>query len=131
MQAESASDVDYVPLVNVIGLIFQIRDDYMNLQSSQYAKNKGFCEDLTEGKFSFPIIHAIRKDPSNRQLLGILKQKSDDVDVKNYAVAYMRKMGSFEYTEGVLRGLAEQADEMMKSYEDNPMLRAILEKLAI
>ncbi|CAE6456442.1 unnamed protein product [Rhizoctonia solani] len=27
--------VDYVPLVNLIGVYFQIRDDYMNLQSSQ------------------------------------------------------------------------------------------------
>ena len=26
---------DYVPLVNLIGVYFQIRDDYMNLQSSQ------------------------------------------------------------------------------------------------
>ena len=26
---------DYVPLVNLFGVYFQIRDDYMNLQSSQ------------------------------------------------------------------------------------------------
>jgi hypothetical protein len=26
---------DYVPLVNLIGTYFQIRDDYMNLQSDQ------------------------------------------------------------------------------------------------
>ncbi|KAF3168737.1 geranylgeranyl pyrophosphate synthetase [Orbilia oligospora] len=35
MQAESASEVDYLDLVNLMGLIFQIRDDYMNLQSDQ------------------------------------------------------------------------------------------------
>lgn len=61
---------DYVPLANLIGVIFQIRDDYMNLQSSQYADNKGFCEDLTEGKFSFPIVHSIRADSSNQRLLS-------------------------------------------------------------
>ena len=26
---------DYVPLVNLFGIYFQIRDDYMNLQSTQ------------------------------------------------------------------------------------------------
>jgi hypothetical protein len=26
---------DYVPLVNIFGIYFQIRDDYMNLQSTQ------------------------------------------------------------------------------------------------
>ena len=51
---------DLLPLADLIGLLFQIRDDYMNLQSSKYADNKGFAEDLTEGKFSFPIIHAVR-----------------------------------------------------------------------
>lgn len=38
--------------------------------SSQYAENKGFAEDLTEGKFSFPIVHGVRADTSNRQILS-------------------------------------------------------------
>jgi len=42
----------------------------MNLQSTEYADNKGFCEDLTEGKFSFPVVHGVRADPSNRQILS-------------------------------------------------------------
>jgi len=53
---------DYTPLVNLISLQFQIRDDYQNLQSTEYGENKGFCEDLTEGKFSFPLIHGIRSE---------------------------------------------------------------------
>ena len=32
--------------------------------------HKGFCEDITEGKFSFPIIHAVRSQPANHQLLS-------------------------------------------------------------
>ncbi|PWN41018.1 terpenoid synthase [Ceraceosorus guamensis] len=56
---------DLLPLVNLIGLLFQIRDDYMNLQSAAYASNKGFAEDLTEGKFSFPLIHGIRASASD------------------------------------------------------------------
>ena len=63
---------DYVPLVNLIGILFQIRDDYQNLQDTQYTHNKGLCEDITEGKFSFPIIHAILSQPDDRQLISIL-----------------------------------------------------------
>jgi geranylgeranyl diphosphate synthase type 3 len=33
-------------------------------------ENEGYAEDLTEGKFSFPIIHGIRKDQENRQILS-------------------------------------------------------------
>jgi geranylgeranyl diphosphate synthase type 3 len=48
-----------IPLVNTLGLLFQIRDDYLNLRSGDYTENKGYCEDLSEGKFSFPLIHAL------------------------------------------------------------------------
>jgi len=37
-----------------------------------YMKGKGYCEDLTEGKFSFPIIHAIMSHPDDHQVMGIL-----------------------------------------------------------
>lgn len=50
----------FVELTSLLGLYFQIRDDYANLCLDEYAENKSFAEDFTEGKFSFPIIHAIR-----------------------------------------------------------------------
>jgi geranylgeranyl diphosphate synthase type 3 len=42
----------------------------MNLQSTEYAGNKGYCEDLTEGKFSFPVVHAVRADTGSREILS-------------------------------------------------------------
>jgi len=33
--------------------------------------NKSFCEDLTEGKFSFPVIHSIHAAPHDRRLISI------------------------------------------------------------
>lgn len=98
-----------VPLVNVLGSIFQICDDYLNLSNTTYSKNKGLCEDLTEGKFSFPIIHSVRADPGNVQLINILKQKTKDQEVKLYALSYMERTGSFAYTRKVVRELREQA----------------------
>ncbi|KAL9023946.1 MAG: hypothetical protein Q9196_006867 [Gyalolechia fulgens] len=115
MQAESLNnETDYIPLVSVIGLLFQIRDDYLNLHSETYTSNKGLCEDLTEGKFSFPIIHAIRQEPGNKQLVNILRQKTTDEEVKKYAVKYMDERGSFEYCKVRLRELKERAEEMVE-----------------
>lgn len=81
----------------------------MNLSSTQYTENKGLCEDLTEGKFSFPVIHSIRSNPQNLQLINILKQKTTDDVVKRYAVDYMESTGSFGYSRRRLRSLQEKA----------------------
>lgn len=32
-------------------------------------EHKSYCEDLTEGKFSFPIIHAIHSHPHDGQVI--------------------------------------------------------------
>lgn len=128
---------DYVPLVNLLGLIFQICDDYLNLSSTTYSQNKGFCEDLTEGKFSFPIIHSIRADPSNLQLINILRQKPTDEEVKLYAVKYMERTGSFAYTRKVVAQLRDEANRMIDEIDgkapegegDGVEVRRILEKI--
>ncbi|KIO18432.1 hypothetical protein M407DRAFT_16246 [Tulasnella calospora MUT 4182] len=132
MMAKSTSDVDYVPLVNLIGVYFQIRDDYMNLQSSEYTDNKGYCEDLTEGKFSFPIVHSVRADTSNRQILNVLSKRPGTPTMKRYAVNYMRdRTASFEYTRGVLDKLDQQARAEVARLGGNPKLEAILDALQV
>lgn len=119
MQAESAADVDCTPLVSTIGLLFQILDDHLNLSpTSGYTSLKGLCEDLTEGKFSFPVIHAIRADPSNQVLTSILKQKTNDEEVKRYALRYMESKGSFEYSRQVLEKLRTKTEEHIRSVEE-------------
>jgi geranylgeranyl diphosphate synthase, type III len=135
MQAESRSLIDCVSLVNLMGLIFQIRDDYMNLSSQEYSNNKGLCEDLTEGKFSFPVIHSIRSDPTNLQLINILGQKTNDVEVKRYAVSYLERTGSFEYTRKVLSVLIERARNLIDEIDDGrgktKAIHKILDKMSV
>ena len=49
-------------------------------------QTKSFCEDITEGKFSFPIIHAINYMPEDTRLINILRQKTEDMEIKKHAV---------------------------------------------
>nr|XP_001389988.2 farnesyltranstransferase [Aspergillus niger CBS 513.88] len=117
MQLETETKSYVIELADLLGVIFQIRDDYQNLQSGLYTKNKGFCEDLTEGKFSFLIIHSIHSNPNNHHLLNILRQRSEDDSVKKYAVEYIDSTGSFEYCRERLASLLEEADHMVKELE--------------
>ena len=101
MQCFSSFGADLISLTDQIGLYYQIRDDYINLASVKYMDHKSYCEDLTEGKFSFPIIHAIQSNPSDHRLMHILKQRTNDKNVKKHAVEYIRSVGSLEYTQKV------------------------------
>ncbi|KAI8076822.1 geranylgeranyl pyrophosphate synthase [Halteromyces radiatus] len=131
MQAASDSDIDYTPLVNMIGIYYQVRDDYMNLQSDKYTENKGFCEDLTEGKMSFPIIHAIRADVSNRQLMNIISQKPTAVEVKLYALEIIKRTGSFEYVREFMKKKENEARQEIARLGGNPILEKLLDALSV
>ncbi|KAI7877344.1 geranylgeranyl pyrophosphate synthase [Lichtheimia hyalospora FSU 10163] len=131
MQAASTSTQDYTGLVSKIGIHFQVRDDYMNLQSQQYADNKGFCEDLTEGKFSFPIIHSIRTDPNNRQLLNILKKRSDSLEIKQYALQLLERTGTFDYCRKFLANIEVEARKEIEQLGGNAKLEKIMDMLSI
>ncbi|KAJ7905040.1 isoprenoid synthase domain-containing protein [Mycena leptocephala] len=125
-------DIDYVPLVNLIGVHFQIRDDYMNLQSGEYTSNKGFAEDLTEGKFSFPIVHGIQADKTNRQILNTLQKRPRTPTLKVNAISYLdKKTNSFEYTRSVLINLEQQLRAEIARLGGNKGLEAIVDRLAL
>ncbi|KAF8328244.1 isoprenoid synthase domain-containing protein [Cantharellus anzutake] len=132
LMLSSKSEVDYVPLVNLIGIYFQIRDDYMNLQSTEYSDNKGYCEDLTEGKFSFPVVHSIRADESNRQVLNVLQKRPTTPTIKRHIVGYMdTATQSFAYTRSVLATLEKQAYAEVERLGGNKKLEKILERLHV
>lgn len=124
-------DVDFVPLVNVFGVYFQIRDDYMNLQSTEYSSNKGFAEDLTEGKFSFPVVHGVRNDPS-RQILNVLQKRPTTPTLKTYTIAYLRdQTKSFEYTLSVMATLEQQIHDEIARLGGNAKLEKIMQMLHV
>ncbi|CAD6573480.1 MAG: geranylgeranyl pyrophosphate synthetase [Alectoria sarmentosa] len=134
MQSASSTTHDILPLTNMIGLIFQIRDDYNNLCSEQMTAAKGFCEDLTEGKFSLPVIHSIRSSSTyNNELLNILKMRTTDPSLKSHALWYMRmQTKSLNYTKSMLRDLHQQAQMAVGRIDgSNDMIQGLLGKLSL
>lgn len=129
--ASEHKNTNFDPLVNALAQYFQIRDDLINLADPEYFKSKSFCEDLTEGKFSFPIIHCISSDTSDHKLLSILKQKTDDVDVKRYAQGLMRDAGSLVYTREKCKSLKVEIIRLIEELGGNQPLLKLLEMLDV
>merc|ERR1719189_1190787 len=117
---------DYVELTSLLGLYFQIRDDYANLCLEEYFANKSFGEDLTEGKFNFPIVHAIQKYPKDNRLKNILRQRTQEIDVKRYAIKLLEDAGSFEYTRSQMRLLDNKIREEIDKLNGNDVLIQVM-----
>lgn len=131
----------------LIGRFFQIRDDYQNLASADYAKQKGFAEDLDEGKYSFTLIHCIQTLESEPRSTGdamqlrafLMKRRLEgklSAEAKREVLATMKKTKSFDYTLGVLRQLHGELEKEVGSLEarfgeENFLLRMLLEMLRV
>ena len=127
----SVFDGNFTPLLNKMGGYFQILDDYLNLQSKDYHASKTFCEDITEGKYSFPIIHSLniwgaKKD---NRLHNILRKCTESVELKQYAVDLMKETGSFAYTRDRLDELFRGILEEIETLGGNEPLRGLIQKL--
>uniref|UniRef100_A0A665WJE9 Geranylgeranyl pyrophosphate synthase n=1 Tax=Echeneis naucrates TaxID=173247 RepID=A0A665WJE9_ECHNA len=129
MQLFSSWKQDLKPLLDTLGLLFQILDDYCNLRSKEYTDRKSYCEDLTEGKFSFITIHAIWAHPESTQVQNILRQRTENVDIKRYCVDYLQKMGSFAYARQTLKDLEAEAYRHIADLGGNPQLENLVQYL--
>jgi len=128
--AASGKDKECMPLVNTMSLYFQIRDDLINLVDEDYFKSKSFCDDLSEGKFSFPIIHCVKKSGENdTRLLAILRQHTDDVETKRHALNIMKETGSFLYTRDKCCELKKTIEIEVEKLGGNQSLIKILDFL--
>ena len=135
MQIYSEDKQNYTKLIDDIGLFFQIRDDLANLCSKEYADSKSFCEDLTEGKFSYPIIHSMRykaefDKESTDKLMAILKLRTNDIKLKQEAIHILKTNGSFEFTIKILQQIKSDIFNELKTFNNgNPYLEKMLMEL--
>eukprot|EP00093_Oithona_nana_P010942 10942.XXX_250439_251362_1 [CDS] Oithona nana genome sequencing. len=127
--SEDIANTCYVELTSLLGLYFQVRDDYANLCLEDYAANKSFAEDLTEGKFSFPVVHAIRTFPNDNQIMNIIRQRTNDLEVKKYCVSLLDKYGSFKYTLQVMEELDQKVRQEIAKLGGNSNLIALMDEL--
>lgn len=118
----------------------------------QYTSKKGFADDLTEGKFSFPVMHAIHADPSNREVLSaltetlafrrphtklrspvdVLQQRPSTPTLKIHTIDYLKNhTKSFEYTLSVLDTLENQMRCEIRRLGGNPGLEQLIDMLHV
>ncbi|PWY66887.1 terpenoid synthase [Aspergillus eucalypticola CBS 122712] len=100
---------DLNDLMIVLGQYFQARDDYINLASTKYQEQKGFAQDLDEGKLSLPLIHLLTQSPNAALIENIQQERARNnklpADLKQLILNEMRDQKILQLTEETLKGL--------------------------
>ncbi|KAF7362722.1 hypothetical protein MVEN_00621500 [Mycena venus] len=128
-------DVNYVPLMNLIGIFYQIRDDLLNLQSSVVLlEHKGLRRGPHRGQVLFfqSCTACVQIRRTSRFWVNVLKQRPTTPTIKAPVVEYLKtKTRSFEYTVGVLGKLEKQARAEIARLGGNAGLEQIIDVLHV
>jgi geranylgeranyl diphosphate synthase type I len=96
------------------GLAFQIQDDVLNLTGTKESTRKDFRSDLTNGKRTLVVLHALAHSPRRGRLLTIVASRTEDPAVLEEAVEIMTEAGSIEFARGYGCGLVTEAKSALE-----------------
>ena len=109
------------------GLAFQIQDDLLNLIGAEESTKKDFRNDITEGKRTLVVVHALRHSSQRDRLVEILSAKEKDPEVLAEAVQIMEDAGSIEYARNYAENLTSIAkNRLIDMVEPSPSRELLL-----
>ena len=112
------------------GLAFQIQDDLLNLIGAEESTKKDFRNDITEGKRTLVVVHALQNSPKRDRLIEILSSKEKDPEVLAEAVAIMEASGSIEYARNYAENLTSIAKNRLIDMVEPSSARELLISMA-
>jgi len=104
-----------------LGTAFQIVDDILDLTGIEEELGKPTAADLREGKFTFPVLHAIRhaEGRDRESLLQLSDAQVDEV------IDLVRTAGGFQAAYDCASEYAERALDALSGLSDGPALQGL------
>ncbi|MGF7118207.1 short chain isoprenyl diphosphate synthase IdsA [Methanobacterium oryzae] len=103
----------------LIGMAFQIQDDYLDVVSDAEDIGKPVGSDIVEGKMTLMVVHALANSSKEdkERLISILQ--ANDEDLVEDAIGIFNKYGSIEYTRNIALDNVKTAKELLNVLEDS------------
>ncbi len=113
----------------LIGLAFQIQDDYLDVVSDEDNLGKPVGSDIAEGKRTLLVVHTLEAaNPQDREeLIRILKEESHENVPR--VIEIFQKYGSIDYAHTIALDNVKKAKELLLILDDTPAREALM-KLA-
>ncbi len=112
------------------GLAFQVQDDLLNLIGTEESTKKDFRSDITEGKRTLTVVHALQNSPSRDRLIEILSSKEKDPAILAEAVEIMQESGSIDYARNYAENLTSIAKNRLIDMIEPSSTRDLLISMA-
>ncbi len=112
------------------GLAFQIQDDLLNLIGTKESKEKDYRSDITEGKRTLCVVHALACSDKKDRLIEILSSKETNPVVLEEAVSILQEAGSIDFAREYAEKLVEQAKQNLSDYVEPSLAYDLLVAMA-
>jgi geranylgeranyl pyrophosphate synthase len=123
--------------VETIGIAFQIQDDVLNLTAGEEGKKdlggeygKEIGGDVSEGKITLMVIHALKNSPKKTRLKEILAMHTKNQALINEAIGIMAQSDSIKYAKQTAAKLVKNAWEKVEKILPENAGKAKLEAFA-
>jgi geranylgeranyl diphosphate synthase type I len=109
----------------LIGLAFQIQDDYLDVVSDEEDIGKPVGSDILEGKMTLMVVHALANasKEDKKRLISILE--ANDENLIDDAISIFNKYGSIEYTRNIALDNVKTAKELLNVLDDSEAKKSL------
>ncbi len=103
-----------------LGMAFQITDDLLDFTGDAGSLGKQIGSDLTEGKITLPIVHALQDapDPIRALVANIVKGRGAAREDWTRLTTYLHESGAFDYCRARAEAFAQRAEARLEACPD-------------
>lgn len=106
----------------LMGLIFQIRDDIFDYYPTNEGVGKPTGHDILEGKVTLPLLYALQHSSSeeNAQIKQLLEDNTTLSESQvQYLVSFAKDAGGIDYAQAKMKNLAFEAKKILFSFKES------------
>lgn len=110
-------------LGDIIGVMFQIKDDILDFTGNNSGKKTG--NDLKEKKITLPLIYALRKGEKKEvnSILKLLRKGGREAQIE----AYVHQKKGIELSQSKIEAMSGEAKDIVMSYPPSPYRDALID----